>query len=74
MREQVVAVALEAVVGRDPQVDVEVAGRATPRADGPAAGQPQGRPGVDARGDVDGVGALLDRAGPRPGTRRTGWR
>ena len=51
--DEVVAVALEAVVGLHPQVDVEVAGGAAARADRAAPGEAQRGARVDAGGDVD---------------------
>src|SRR5690606_3460956 len=61
-RVQVDAVAGEAGMGPDPQVDVEVARPAAPGARRAPPREPQRRAGVDAGGDVDRVGALLDDA------------
>ena len=58
--DQVVALALEALVGLDPHVDVEVAVAAAAGPDRAEAAEPQGRAGVDPGRDVDGVGLLLD--------------
>ena len=57
-----------------PHVHVEVAGGPPRGAGRAAAGEPQRRAGVDAGGHVDRVGALLDAAGPRRGSRGTGSR
>ena len=55
---EVVAVAGEARVGGDPEVDVEVAGGPAAGSGRAVAGQAEGVAVGDARGDVDRVGAL----------------
>ena len=69
--DEVVALALEALVRSSPDVDVEVAVAAAPGPDRAEAAEAQGRAGVDAGRDVDRVGLLARSAGPRPGSRRT---
>ena len=64
--DEVVALALEAVVGPDPHLDVEVAVAAAPGADRAEAAEAQGRAGVDAGRDVDRVGLLGDLAALAP--------
>ena len=59
---EVVALADEPLVRGDPDVHVQVAGRAAPRTDRAAAGEPQRGTRVDAGGDVDLVGLLGDGA------------
>ena len=60
--DEVVAVALERLVGPDPHAKVEVARGTAPGPDRTPAAEPQHRAGVDAGGHVDLVGALLLRA------------
>ena len=71
---EVGAVALEALVGRDPQVDVEVAGGAAPRADRARGPTAAGSSRCRRRRGCRRCRCAPRPRGPRPGTRRTGWR
>ncbi len=54
------ALTAEHVVGADPELHVQVAGRSTTGTDRAPALEPQGGAGVDAGRDVDGVGLVLE--------------
>ena len=60
--DEVVALALESLVGADLHVDVEVAVAPAADAGGAASSEPQRRAGVDAGGNVDRVRLVLDLA------------
>ena len=64
--DEVVALALEALVRSSPDVDVEVPVAAAPGPDRAEAAEAQGRPGVDPGRDVDRVGLLLDASSLAP--------
>src|SRR4029453_2622110 len=71
LADEIVPVAREPLVRTDAHVDVQVARRAAAGPDPAASGEPQRGAVVDARGDVDLVGALLDDA-PLAATSRAG--
>ena len=72
--DEVVAIAREPVVRHGPARGRRGRRRARRGPDRAAPGEPQGRAGVDAGGDVDGVGVLLDRAPFAPASSGTAWR
>ena len=62
LADEIVPFAREPIVRTDAHVDVQVTRRSTAGPDRAAAGEPQRGAVVDARGDVDLIGALLDGA------------